>query len=278
MSKSARKGKNKPTQMPPALTISDAPRSRGGPRSRRGRAWFQAPARGRQRWHGVRVMRSHSIARDAKRPFGQPLGRRDNQHVAARMVRDVIRHRAQHAPGAGHAPVADHDHLRAFLLRDRHQGFPGLSWPHVSLGFDTEVPQPLLRSIDTLLGEYSLAAGFHRRGEVDAVATDHMNRRAEGACDHTSAVHRPLGPFGAVGSDDNWLASLQLTSVLRHRHRAQRRRLPGCRVGAIPATATTISSSSADSGRLARKTLYKVAKHSRQLSLPALRSSPDRRR
>ena len=131
------------------------------------------------------------------------LCRRDDQHVAVRMMRDMVRHRPQHTPGAGHAPVADHDHLGATFLRNLDQRPSSLSWQEVSLAFDTEVSQSLLRSSDTFLGKRSLAAGFHRGGKVHVIAADYVNRRAKGACDDTSAVHRPLRSFGPIGPDDD---------------------------------------------------------------------------
>src|SRR5881227_4017634 len=82
------------------------------------------------------------------------------------------------------------------------------------LARDADFRQSLLGSADILLGlgSLTLSAAFHQRDRFLAVSADHMDRRAEGACDHTSAVHRLLGCLGAVCPDDDRFRSLHLAS------------------------------------------------------------------
>ena len=138
------------------------------------------------------------------------------------MMRDMVRHRAEHALGARHASVADDDHLRAFVVRNLHQCSPGLPRRQVCLALDAELRQLLLRSVENLLGvdSLTLSARFHQRDislndpparRVLAVGAYHMHRRAEGACERTSTVDRPLGCLRAVCPDDDRFRLWHLT-------------------------------------------------------------------
>src|SRR5262249_28278420 len=75
--------------------------------------------------------------------------------------------------------------------------------------------QSLLRSLYVLLGVVlvTLSAGSHQRSFFVAVDADHVDGRAEGACDRTSAVHRALGGVGAISADDDRSPVLHLAPL-----------------------------------------------------------------
>jgi hypothetical protein len=75
------------------------------------------------------------------------------------MVRDTIGHRAEHAPRASHASVADDDHLGYLLVSDSRHRVCGLPEPNASLARNTDPSESTLRSVDVVPAVARLAAG-----------------------------------------------------------------------------------------------------------------------
>src|SRR4051794_7639092 len=68
------------------------------------------------------------------RPPSSALGGPDDEDAAGRVMRDLVRHRAeQEALGAGHALVADDDQVGALLLGDVEDGVGGVALARVGL-------------------------------------------------------------------------------------------------------------------------------------------------